>query len=60
MSTDELKTERAKDNLVLSDVSGSLTPFGESIKLLRDLADLQILPMVGITCTTAHHIHRVK
>lgn len=25
----------------LGDVSGSLTPFGESIKLLRDLADLQ-------------------
>ncbi len=25
----------------IPDISGSLTPFGESIKLLRDLADLQ-------------------
>jgi hypothetical protein len=32
----------AKEQLLhLHDVSGSLTPFGESIKLLRDLADLQ-------------------
>jgi len=30
-----------KQQCNISDVSGSLTPFGESIKLLRDLADLQ-------------------
>lgn len=30
-----------KPLLVIPAVSGSLTPFGESIKLLRDLADLQ-------------------
>jgi hypothetical protein len=30
-----------KPLLVIPDVSGSLTPFGVSIKLLRDLADLQ-------------------
>ena len=29
------------DKLPIGDVSGSLTPFWESIKLLRDLADLQ-------------------
>ena len=32
---------RRKPLLVKPVVSGSLTPFGESIKLLRDLADLQ-------------------
>lgn len=32
---------RSKPALNKPDVSGSLTPFGESIKLLRDLADLQ-------------------
>ena len=31
----------ADDILRLFSVSGSLTPFGKSIKLLRDLADLQ-------------------
>lgn len=31
----------SKKVLDLFAVSGSLTPFGESIKLLRDLADLQ-------------------
>lgn len=30
-----------KQQCNIPDVSGSLTPFGESIKLLRDLADLQ-------------------
>ena len=30
-----------KSVLNIHDVSGSLTPFGQSIKLLRDLADLQ-------------------
>ena len=34
------REERAKA-LHIADVSGLLTPFGESIKLLRDLADLQ-------------------
>ena len=34
--------EHAESELLnLFSVSGSLTPFGESIKLLRDLADLQ-------------------
>jgi hypothetical protein len=34
--------EQAESELLnLFSVSGSLTPFGESIKLLRDLADLQ-------------------
>jgi len=33
--------ESMQEILRLFDVSGSLTPFGESIKLLRYLADLQ-------------------
>ena len=33
--------ENHRQVLDLFAVSGSLTPFGESIKLLRDLADLQ-------------------
>lgn len=38
----ELTPEQADKQLLgLFSVSGSLTPFGESIKLLRDLADLQ-------------------
>jgi len=32
---------KRKPALQQTPVSGSLTPFGESIKLLRDLADLQ-------------------
>lgn len=35
------KGKQIQPKLGISDVSGSLTPFGESIKLLRDLADLQ-------------------
>lgn len=34
------KTDKTKA-LNIADVSGSLTPFRESIKLLRDLADCQ-------------------
>lgn len=34
-------SEAVQQVLDLFAVSGSLTPFGESIKLLRDLADLQ-------------------
>ena len=38
----ELTPEQADKQLLnLFSVSDSLTPFGESIKLLRDLADLQ-------------------
>lgn len=40
MSTKNISNEE-KSNGVLADVSGSLTPFRKSIKLLRDLADLQ-------------------
>ena len=35
------KMNGVNKNSFLADVGGSLTPFGESIKLLRDLADLQ-------------------
>ena len=35
---EKIKAKFSREPLL---VSGSLTPFGESIKLLRDLADLQ-------------------
>lgn len=38
---DKAIKEAVTEALRKHDVSGSLTPFGESIKLLRDLADLQ-------------------
>ena len=37
----EWRKKNISKNGVLANASGSLTPFGESIKLLRDLADLQ-------------------
>ena len=40
MGTEVQNTTSIQHDAKLS-VSGSLTPFGESIKLLRDLADLQ-------------------
>lgn len=37
----EMERTKFKNNSGLANISVSLTPFGESIKLLRDLADLQ-------------------
>jgi hypothetical protein len=41
MSIEQTLNNADNQQLNIADVSGSLTPFGESIKLLRDLADLQ-------------------